>query len=72
MTDRITIRLGTLAEALKRAAAKSGRSLIAEARHQIARGLRVKPPVMRPGNPDIADHARAAAQARWAKQQTEE
>jgi hypothetical protein len=69
--DRVTIRLGSLARALYDAAAKSGRTIGGEIRYRLARSLRVPEPDMRPGNPDAAAQAKAAADARWAKKTTQ-
>lgn len=63
--DRITLRLGTLAEAIYAAAAKSGRSVSDEIRYRLARSLRVAAPEMKPGNPSLGQESAKGLTARW-------
>jgi hypothetical protein len=65
--DRITFRLGSLAEPLAAYCKKHGTTLSDAIRLALSRLLRVEAPEMPPGNPAIGEQADAAAAARWKK-----
>lgn len=65
MNDRITLRLGSLAEPLGKAATAAGRSMSDEIRHRLSESLGIKAPEMPQGfaamSEKKADHARRRA-----------
>ncbi len=65
MNDRVTFRLGSLAEPLAAYCEKHGVAPSEAIRLALAKLLRVKAPEMTPGNPDIGEQAEAGAAARW-------
>jgi hypothetical protein len=65
MIDRITFRLGSLAEPLAAYCKKHGTTPSDAIRLAVAKLLRVAPPDMPPGNPAIGEQADAGAAARW-------
>jgi hypothetical protein len=67
MNDRITFRLGPLAEPLAAYCKKHGTTPSDVIRMALAKMLRVKVPKMPPGNPAIGEQADAGAAARWKK-----
>ena len=67
MTDRITIRLGSLAAPLEAYCSRHRVTPSNAIRAMIAAALRVTPPPMVPGNPAIGEQASAGAAARWQK-----
>jgi len=67
MNDRITFRLGPLAEPLAAYCEKHGTTPSDVIRMALAKALRVKVPKMPPGNPAIGEQADAGAAARWKK-----
>jgi hypothetical protein len=67
MNDRITFRLGPLAEPLAAYCEKHGITPSDAIRLSLAKMLRVKVPKMPPGNPAIGEQADAGAAARWKK-----
>jgi hypothetical protein len=67
MNDRVTFRLGPLAEPLASYCEKHGTTPSDVIRMALAKMLRVKVPKMPPGNPDIGKQADAGAAARWKK-----
>lgn len=68
-TIRLTFCLSVAMEsALRKAAKKNNRTLSDEIRARLAESLKIKAPAMTRGNPNVAEQAQAAAQARWAKQ----
>lgn len=62
---RITLRLGTLAESIYAAAARSGRSVSDEIRHRLAKSLKVPAPDIKHGDPSIGAKSAQALKARW-------
>jgi hypothetical protein len=67
MNDRVTFRLGSLAEPLAAYCKKHGTTPSDAIRLALSRLLRVDAPEMTPGNPDIGEQAEAGAAARWKK-----
>jgi hypothetical protein len=67
MNDRVTFRLGSLAEPLAAYCKKHGTTPSDAIRLAVAKLLRVATPEMPPGNPDIGEQAEAGAKARWKK-----
>jgi hypothetical protein len=67
MNDRITFRLGPLAEPLAAYCQKHCTTPSDAIRLALSRMLRVKAPEMNPGNPAIGEQADAGAAARWKK-----
>jgi len=65
MNDRITFRLGSLAEPLSAYCEKHGTTPSEAIRLALSRLLRVEAPEMTLGNPAIAEQAEAGAAARW-------
>lgn len=65
MSDRISLKLGTLADPIREAARKSGRNLSDEIRHRLAKSLGVAVPEINHGNPDLGQQSQAGVQARW-------
>jgi hypothetical protein len=65
MNDRVTFRLGPLAEPLASYCEKHGTTPSDVIRMALAKMLRVKVPKMPPGNPAIGEQADAGAAARW-------
>jgi hypothetical protein len=65
VNDRITFRLGTLAEPLAAYCEKHGTTPSEAIRLALSRLLRVEAPEMPPGNPAIGEQAEAGAAARW-------
>jgi hypothetical protein len=63
--DRVTFRLGSLAEPLVAYCEKHGTTPSDAIRLALAKMLRVKVPKMPPGNPTIGEQADAGAAARW-------
>jgi hypothetical protein len=70
MIERITFRLGSLAEPLAAYCEKHGTTPSDAIRLAVARLLRVEVPEMTPGNPDIGEQAEAGAKARWKRRRT--
>ena len=67
MNDRVTFRLGSLAEPLAAYCEKHGTTPSEAIRLALSRLLRVDVPEMTPGNPHIGEQAEAGAKARWKK-----
>jgi hypothetical protein len=65
ISDRITLRLGSLIKPLAAYCEKHGTTPSEAIRLALSRLLRVEAPEMPPGNPDIAEQAEAGAAARW-------
>jgi hypothetical protein len=65
MNDRVTFRLGSLAEPLAAYCKKHGTTPSDAIRLAVARLLRVEAPEMPMGNPAIAEQAEVGAAARW-------
>jgi hypothetical protein len=70
MNDRVTFRLGPLAEPLAAYCEKHGTTPSDVIRMALAKMLRVKVPKMPPGNPAIGEQADAGAAARWKRRRT--
>jgi hypothetical protein len=70
MNDRVTFRLGPLAEPLAAYCEKHGTTPSDVIRLALAKMLRVKVPKMTPGNPAIGEQAEAGAAARWKRRRT--
>lgn len=67
MKDPISLRLGVLAEPVEAAATAADATISDWIRDSIAEKLGVESPDMKAGNPNAADQAKAAADARWGK-----
>ena len=67
MNDRVTFRLGPLAEPLEAYCKKHDTTPSDAIRLAVAKLLRVAAPEMPMGNPAIAEQAEAGAAARWKK-----
>jgi hypothetical protein len=65
MNDRVTFRLGSLAEPLTAYCEKNGTTPSDVIRLAVAKLLRVAAPDMPPGNPAIGEQAEVGAAARW-------
>jgi len=70
MNDRVTFRLGPLAQPLAAYCEKQGTTPSDVIRLAVARLLRVEAPAMPPGNPDIGEQASAGAAARWKRRRS--
>lgn len=66
MSDRVSLKLGTLAGPIRAAAEESGRNLSDEIRHRLAESLGVSAPTIEHGNHELGKLAQAGVQARWA------
>ena len=67
MPEKITIRLGSLARPLDKAAEDHDTTPSEIVRQALARWLRVDVPDMPRGNPHVGEMAQMAATARWKK-----
>jgi hypothetical protein len=70
VNDRITFRLGPLAEPLAAYCKKHGTTPSDAIRLAVAKLLRVAAPEMPMGNPAIGEQAEAGAAARWKRRRT--